>query len=370
MTAITEIPAQNTAPDAEALTSRLIASASETLNLFAMFVGDQLGLYEAMAESGPVTSVDLARMTGTAERYVREWLEQQTIAGIIEVEKAEAPATQRRYRLPAASREVLANRESLNYLAPIGQLIVGAASPIEKLLDAFRDGGGIAYGDYGRHMREGQARFNRNMFLHELGPQWLCSIPDIRERLQADPPARVADIGCGGGWSSIGVARTFHQVRVDGFDFDEPSIQLARRNAETYGVADRVRFETRDAASPALAGRYDLAIALECVHDMSNPVAALRAMREMTKPDGAVIVMDERTNERFDPDGDNTLEKFLYGCSLLHCLPSGMAETPSACTGTVMRAETFKRYACEAGFSDVEVLPIDSYFFRFYRLHR
>lgn len=370
MLAVAETRAENVAQDADALTGRLIHAATETMNLFAVFIGDQLGLYEALAEAGPLTSVELSKKTATSERYVREWLEQQTVSGITAVEDASQPPAMRRYRLPANSREVLAARESLNYLAPIAQLVVGAVSPIEQLLDAFRSGRGITYGDYGRHMREGQARFNRAAFLYQLGPEWLGSIREIRNRLEADPPARVADIGCGGGWSSIGIARTYPKALVDGFDFDEPSIELARRNAEDYGLSDRVRFETRDAGSAALAGRYDLVIALECVHDMSNPVGALSSMRRMAKANGAVIVMDERTNESFDPSGENGLEKFLYGVSVLHCLPSGMAESPSACTGTVMRAETLRKYASEAGFGDVEVLPIDNYFFRFYRLHR
>jgi SAM-dependent methyltransferase len=370
MSAVAEIPIENAARDIDELTGRLIHGATETMNLFAVFIGDQLGLYEALAEAGPMSSVELSRKTATAERYIREWLEQQTVCGIISVEDASASPTERRYSLPASSREVLADRESLNYLAPIGQLVVGAASPVEKLLDAFRNGGGIAYGEYGRHMREGQARFNRAMFLYQLGPEWLTSIQDVRERLEADPPARVADIGCGGGWSSIGIARTFPKVRVDGFDFDEPSIELARRNAEEYGLSDRIQFETGDAGNAAIFGLYDLVIALECVHDMSDPVGALRAMREMAKAGGAVIVMDERTNESFEPEGENGLEKFLYGVSLLHCLPSGMADRPSACTGTVMRTDTFRAYAVDAGFRDVEVLPIDNYFFRFYRLYR
>jgi 2-polyprenyl-3-methyl-5-hydroxy-6-metoxy-1,4-benzoquinol methylase len=370
MSAIAEIPIDNAARDVDELTGRLIHAATETMNLLAVFIGDQLGLYEALAEAGAMTSVELSRKTATAERYVREWLEQQTVSGITAVEDASSPPTERRYRLPASSREVLAARESLNYLAPIAQLVVGAVSPIERLLDAIRNGGGIAYGDYGRHMREGQARFNRAAFLYQLGPEWLGSIRDIRERLEASPPARVADIGCGGGWSSIGIARTYPNARIDGYDFDQPSIELARRNAEDYGLSDRVRFETRDAGSAALAGRYDLVIALECMHDMSDPVGALSAMRRMAKADGAVVVMDERTNEKFDPGGETDLEKFLYGCSLLHCLPSGMAETPSACTGTVMRADTFRTYARDAGFRDVEILPIDNYFFRFYRLYR
>jgi 2-polyprenyl-3-methyl-5-hydroxy-6-metoxy-1,4-benzoquinol methylase len=153
----------------------------------------------------------------------------------------------------------------------------------------------------------------------------------------------------------------------DGFDLDELSIHLARKNAKEAGVSDRVKFRIRDASDPKIAGNYDLVTAFECVHDMSNPVAALRAMRNLANENGVVLVMDERVEERFTPE-DNDVEWFFYGFSVLHCLPVGMAEQPSAGTGAVMRPGILKRYATEAGFKGVEILPIENFFFRFYRL--
>ena len=155
-------------------------------------------------------------------------------------------------------------------------------------------------------------------------------------------------------------------MRVDGYDLDEPSIELARRNAEQAGVADRVSFHVRDAADPELSGSYDLATAFECVHDMGRPVEALRAMRRMVGEDGAVIVADERVADSFHAPGDDT-ERLMYGWSVLFCLPTGLADEPSV--GTVMRQQTLRRYATEAGYEDVEILPIENDLWRFYRLH-
>jgi 2-polyprenyl-3-methyl-5-hydroxy-6-metoxy-1,4-benzoquinol methylase len=197
----------------------------------------------------------------------------------------------------------------------------------------------------------------------------------VDQRLLGDPPAKVADIGCGAGWSSIAIARAYPNVRVDGFDVDGPSIELARRNAAAAGVADRVSFSVQDVTDPALAerlaGSYDLVAAFEMVHDVAGPVEVLRTMRRLAREDGAVIVMDERTEEQFTAPG-NPMERLFYSISLFVCLPWGMAgatpEQPSAATGTVMRPATLRRYAQEAGFQSVEILPIEHDFFRFYRL--
>jgi len=351
----------------DAFLERMLKSASGVFDIFSVYLGDRLGFYRVLAQQGALTSTELAAGTATHERYAREWLEQQTVAGILEVEDAATDVTARRFRLPLGHAEVLTERESLNYLAPLAQLLVGATRPLDAVLQAYRTGTGVSYADYGVDLREGQASMNRTMFLQQLGHEWLPAIPDIHTRLQADPVARVADIGCGAGWSSIGIAQAYSKVHVDGYDLDTPSVELARANAATVGLTDRVRFHIRDASDPALAGQYDLVTAFECVHDMSNPVGALRAMHTLASERGAVMIVDERVGETFTPTG-NEVEWMMYGWSVLHCLPVGMADQPSAATGAVMRTDTLRRYAREAGFRDVEILPIDNFFFRFYRL--
>src|ERR671912_1306357 len=351
----------------EALVERIFGSAIGLMELLSIYVGERLGLYRALAEGGAATAPELAAATSTNERYAREWLEQQAVAGILEVEDEQAEPEARRYLLPEGHDEVLLERDSLYFVAPFAQQMVGITRPLPAVLEAFRTGGGVPYPEYGEDMREGIAHANRPMFVNLMGTEWLPAVSDVHERLRADPPARVADIGCGVGWSSISIARAYPKVLVDGFDLDEGSIAQARANAEAEGLTDRVNFRVRDAADPGLSGRYDLAIAIECIHDMSRPVEALRAMRSMVGDDGVVLVVDERVGEDFKAPSDET-ERLMYGFSVLHCLPVGMAEQPSAGTGTVMRPATLRHYASEAGFSGVEILPIDNELWRFYRL--
>lgn len=358
----------STAARREAFIERMVQSVSGALDIFTVYLGDRLGYYEVLAADGALTPAELAARTGTHPRYVREWLEQQTVAGVLAVEDARAAAEQRRFYLPAGHDEVLADRESLDYLAPMAQLVAGAVHPLAALVSAYRTGGGVPFADYGADLREGQARINRAAFLYQMGQEWLPAIPDVHARLQASPAARVADVGCGAGWSSIGIARSYPSVRVDGFDLDEPSVGLARENAAEAGVGGRVQFHVRDAADPGFSGRYDLVTAFECLHDVSDPVGVLRAMRGLANDTGAVLVVDERVGDTFTEAG-NDVEQMMYGWSVLHCLPAGMADQPSAATGTVMRTDTLRAYARAAGFRDVEVLPIDNFFFRFYRLH-
>ncbi len=262
---------------------------------------------------------------------------------------------------------VLVDPESLTAMAPSAMVFAGCVKPLPALLDAYRTGGGVPYEDYGADLHEGVAGFNRPGIVHLLAQDWLPAMPDVHARLQVDPPARVADVGMGHGWSSVAIAKGYPNVRVDGFDLDKASVVAARANAEAAGVADRVAFHCRDAGDPDLAGRYDLALAIECIHDMSNPVAVLGSMRRLVGDTGAVLVADEKVADRFTAPGDD-VERFMYGFSILHCLPVGMAEQPSVGTGTVMRQSTMRRYAEEAGFRQIELLPVAHDFRRFYRL--
>jgi 2-polyprenyl-3-methyl-5-hydroxy-6-metoxy-1,4-benzoquinol methylase len=156
-------------------------------------------------------------------------------------------------------------------------------------------------------------------------------------------------------------------VRVDGFDLDEPSIERARANAKRNRLEDRAYFQVQDASDPALSGHYDLVTCFEALHDMNNPVGALQTMRRLVKENGTVLIVDERVSDTFTAKG-NDVEWMMYGWSILHCLPVGMTDENAAGTGTVMRTDTLRQYAKDAGFSNVEVLPIEHFFFRFYRL--
>ena len=351
----------------DAFVERFLQFTSGTFSLFSIYIGDRLGLYRSLADAGPATSTELASRTGTHERYIREWLEQQTMAGILEVEPENNGTDTRRFHLPAGHVEPLIDCGSLNYIVPMAQLLVGAVRPLPAILDAYRNGGGVPFDDYGSDLREGQAAINYPAFWNQLPAEWLPAITDIHTRLESDPPARVADIGCGYGWSSLGMARGYPRIQVDGFDLDAPSIERAQENARRNGLADRVHFQVRDAGDPSLAGQYDLVTAFECVHDMNNPVEALQTMKRLAKQDGTVFIVDERVGDVFTGEKDD-VEQMMYGWSILHCLPAGMTDPDAAGTGTVMRSDTLRGYAERAGFSRFEVLPIEHFFFRFYRL--
>ena len=352
----------------DGLVERLFAASLGMGEVLTVYLGDSLGLYRAIDEAGSMTSEELARRTGIFERYAKEWLEQQAAAGILATENAASDPDERRYHLPPGHVEPLLDLESPYSMAPVCKSFVAVAGVMPELRDAFRTGAEVPWSAYGRDMVEAQGDFNRPWLVGSFGTEYLPSIPDLHDRLQREG-VKVADIACGVGWAAISLARAYPTITVDGFDLDEPSIEIATRNAKDAGVADRVRFEAKDAADPTLEGRYDLAVVVEAVHDMSQPVAVLRAIRDMLKPGGTLIVADERTEDAFGAPASET-ERFFYAYSVLCCLPSAMDDHTSAATGTVMRRSTFERYAREAGFDGVSVLPIEHDFLRFYRLDR
>jgi SAM-dependent methyltransferase len=348
---------------ADAFAERLFASALGGLEAMSVYVGDRLGWYRSLATDGPANSTELADRTGTHARYVREWLEGQAVSGILVAEPA-TTATERRYSIPAATAEVMTAERSLAYLGPLPRAMVAAASRMPELLAAYRTGGGVSWDDFGDDARECQADMNRPWLEQQLAPA-LASVDDIHAILGRSD-ALIADVGCGAGWSTIGIARAYPNAHLEGYDIDAPSVEMARRNAAEAGLADRVSFH--HACGEELTGAFDAVFAFECVHDMPRPVEVLAAVRQAIKPDGAVIIMDEAVADEFTAPGDE-LERLMYGFSLFVCLPDGMSSPPSVGTGTVMRVSTLASYARKAGFEGVEVLPIEDFgFWRFYRL--
>jgi len=352
--------------DSDAFAGRLLQSSLGMLEVLSVYLGDRLGLYRAMAGRSGVTPGELASIAGCHERYVREWSEQQAVSGILTVVQASDDALARRYALPAGAAEVLTDGDSLNYMAPSARVLVSLVGAMPALLEAFRSGGGVPWSAYGVDAREGQADINKPV-LFQLLSGWLEQVPRVDQRLRAEPPARVADIGCGAGWSSIALAQHYSNALIDGYDLDEASIEDARRLLAKTTLADRVAFHCQDAGSAELSGQYDLALIFEALHDMSRPVAVLRVAKRLLARGGSVVVIDERVAESFTAPGDD-IERMMYGWSVLCCLATGMSETPSAQTGTVMRPATVRRYAAEAGFSDVAVIEVDHPFFRLYHL--
>jgi 2-polyprenyl-3-methyl-5-hydroxy-6-metoxy-1,4-benzoquinol methylase len=352
----------------DALAERLFGAALGALELYSVYLGGELGLYRTLDERGPLTSGALAEYAGIDARYAREWLEQQAVAGLIEVEDTGAAPEERLYALTADHAPVLVEAEDLAHVAPFAHMVAGIGRVLPEVAAAYRTGRGVPYKAYGRDFRHGQGQINRPAFTQELPSEWLAAMPDVVARLETGRPARVADLGCGQGWSSIAMAQEFLHAHVDGIDVDPGSIADARRNAERAGMNGRLRFLEGDAAGLAGHGPYDLILVLEALHDMARPVEALAAARAALADGGAVLVVDERVADRFTAPGD-VIERMMYGWSVVHCVPTQLVERPTAATGTVMRADEVRARAAAAGFTRVEVLPVENALFRLYRLY-
>ena len=343
-----------------ALDQRVLDATIGALELFGIHLGNRLGLYEALL-AGAGTVSELAEAAGIAPRYAHEWLEQQAVAGVLTVDDVGADAGARRYTLPEAHVGVVANPLAVDHMAPLAGLVVGIATALDDVMAAYRSGGGVPYARYGAEFRRGQGAINRPAFTTALVEEWLPAAGPAVERLATG--GRLADLGCGQGWSTIAVARAFPGAEVWGIDSDQASIAEARAAADDHGV--RVRFECADAGELAAAGPFDVVTLLEALHDLARPVEVLAAARAALAADGVLLVADEAVASAFTAPGDE-LERMMYGWSITHCLPAAMAEQPSAAIGTVIREATVRDLSLQAGFGQVDVLDVDGGFFRLY----
>jgi SAM-dependent methyltransferase len=305
-----------------ALVERLFRNAGAALELYAVYLGERLGLYRALADHGPATSVELAERTGTAERYIREWLEHHAAGELLDVDDTTAAPTERRYTLPAEYIPVLADPDNADYHGYKGVELARAARMLPDLVEAYRTGGAPPPLPWGP---EGRADPNRASYLNLLGEVWLPAIPEIDQRLRADPPARVADFACGTGWSSIAMARSYPRITVQGVDLDEAAIAAATDHAREAGLGDRRPPAGAARSSGRLARRVDLAaeqrrvpgcVAVEVMallddRDLSDlatdPARDLAAQRVgVTASDG---VADERLGDQGVPRASDALHR-------------------------------------------------------------
>jgi 2-polyprenyl-3-methyl-5-hydroxy-6-metoxy-1,4-benzoquinol methylase len=353
--------------DTETVAARILDATLGAFDIATIHLGVRLGLYPALAAHGPLTSGDLAAMTGTRPRLVQEWCEQQAAAAILVCLDPGAEPNARRFRLPPGHARALAERDSPHYAAGgVHGLVtlLATITDIEIGMRAEPTSGAIA----AALSNDARGEANRPLFLHRLA-SWLAAIPDIHERLRAEPAARVLDVACGAGWSSLAIARAYPRVRVDAIDIDPQAIALAERHALDAHDRGRVTFLVADAADPGLEGPYDLVTCFEAVHDMVDPVAVLGRWHRLLGPDGTCLIADARVEPSFTaPAG--SLDRLAYGWSVLDCLPAVMATAGSTTTGAVMRPATLQAYAAQAGFGVFEILPIEDPGWRFYRLRR
>jgi ubiquinone/menaquinone biosynthesis C-methylase UbiE len=305
-------------------------------------IGDKLGLYKAMAGAGPLSSAELARRTGCAERYVREWLNAQVAGGYVDYHSVSGS-----YELPPENAVVLADTSSPVFIPPAWQIPASVWFDEERSLRAFRTGEGVPWGEHNHRLYCGVAAFYRNAYRGSLVPEWLPALDGVVDRLKAG--AKVADVGCGHGHSTILMAEAFPKSTFWAFDTHEESIVAARENAAEAGVADRITFEVAKADSYENRG-YDLICFFDCLHDLGWPVdAAAHAARSLS-PDGTVTLVEPFAHDRLE-DNTGPIARLYYTGSTLLCCQHAISEKGShvlgAQAGEARLAEIFRK----AGFT-------------------
>eukprot|EP00455_Lapot_gusevi_P022552 TRINITY_DN2348_c0_g1_i4.p1 TRINITY_DN2348_c0_g1~~TRINITY_DN2348_c0_g1_i4.p1 ORF type:complete len:377 (-),score=90.48 TRINITY_DN2348_c0_g1_i4:71-1201(-) len=374
--------------ESSAFAERVLGEVAAGTGCLLLCVGHKLGLFHVMRDMGRASIEQIAQRAQCHPRYIKEWLEACTVYGYIKYDSVSSE-----FWLPEGHAIALCDSNNSDYVAPFTQWIPSVSSPavMSLLLQSFRQGGGVPFPMYGQDGLDAIAQGNKPMFFNEYVQVWLPTLPDIHAQLQSGN-ARVLEIGCGLGYSTIALAKGFSQVPIvlDAVDIDEDSIRQAKQLAQEYQVADKISFLCCDAAD-LLQGEdsrqhsYDLVTLFECLHDISRPLDVLRLMHQFVKPNGAVLIADERVEDKLEdmlPDSaDGSVAKFSdneknfrgrlnYGFSVLHCLPQSMACGPhSAAIGTVIRPSYIADLSREAGFARCQVVH-ENAFWRFYRLDR
>jgi SAM-dependent methyltransferase len=308
-------------------------------------IGDQLGLYRALAAGGPLTPVELAKRTETAERYVREWCNGQAAAGYLTYD----PATGR-YTLPEAQAIVLTDESSPACMLGGFQGMTAATRATPKIIEGFRTGKGVGWHEHDPNLFQGTERFFRPGYNANLVSSWIPALDGVETKLTAG--ATVADIGCGHGASTIILAKAFPKSKFIGFDYHGPSIENARRRAAEAGVADRVRFEVAAAKTFPGKGEYDLVTFFDCLHDMGDPVGAATHVRESLKPDGTWMLVEPFAHDQVE-DNLNPIGRVFYSVSTLVCTPASLSQEVGLALGAQAGEGRLTDVLGKAGFTRI-----------------
>jgi 2-polyprenyl-3-methyl-5-hydroxy-6-metoxy-1,4-benzoquinol methylase len=323
---------------------RAVDEVGATLNAALVVMGDRLGLYRALAGAGALTSGELAARTGAGERYVREWLNAQAAGDFVSYD----PESDR-YTLPAEHAVVLADELSPFAQAGLFQAITASIRAEERMIDAFRTGGGLGWHEHHHDLFHGVERLFGVVYRTSLVDEWIPALDGVEEKLHAG--ALVADVGCGHGLSTVLLAEAFPNSRFEGYDVHAASIEVARRRAEEAGVADRVTFEI--AAADAYPRRgYDLVTVFDALHDMGDPTGAARHIRSTLDPDGTWMIVEPSAGDRIE-ENFHPLGRLRYGFSTLVCTPGSLSQDGRAGLGTLAGGVRLSEIVTGAGFSSV-----------------
>jgi SAM-dependent methyltransferase len=313
-----------------------------TLNAALVVMGDKLGLYRALAGSGPLTPAELAERTETTERYVREWLGAQAAGGYVTYD-----AETGRYALPPEQAVALTDDSSPAYLPGFFQIALGSVLDSPRITETVRKGGGFGWHEHVHDVHEGCERFFRPGYNANLVAAWLPALDGVVEKLERG--ARVADLGCGHGASTILMAQAFPRSTFVGSDYHAGSIETARERAKAAGVGDRVRFETAAAAGDIGDG-FDLVTMFDCLHDMGDPVGAGRKVRDMLAPDGTWMIVEPAAGDRVE-DNLNPVGRAYYGFSTLLCTPASLSQDVGLALGAQAGEARIREVVETAGFT-------------------
>lgn len=300
----------------QALLGRAVADIGAAVSAPLVLIGDRLGLYRTLAALGPSTPEELARRTETHERYVREWLNNQAAGGYVTYD-----AASERYALSPEQAEALADETSPFFLPGAFQVIAAAFRAEPRIEKNFRDGKGLSWGEHDPLLFEGTERFFRPAYAANLVKAWIPALAGVEAKLNAG--ATVADVGCGFGASSILMAQAYPASTIHGFDYHEPSIRAARERAKRAGVSERCVFEPADAVH--FPGRnFDFVACFDCLHDMGDPAAAARHIRESLAAEGAWMIVEPFAGDRVE-ENLNPVGRVFYGASTMICVPASLA---------------------------------------------
>ena len=327
----------------EAFVGKVLSELGATASALLVRIGDELGLYRAMADGEPVTPAELARRTGTHERYLREWLANQAAGGYVAYDAQSGSFT-----LPAEQAVALATDDSPASVQGAFQSIVAFGAARERIAHRFRTGQGLPWGEHHHDLFAGTERFFRTGYAANLVDAWIPALDGVREKLERG--ASAADVGCGYGTSTVLLAKAFPRSRLVGYDTHPGSIAEARRAAEQAGVADRVRFEVADATSFPGQG-FDLVAHFDSLHDMADPVGAARRVRQALAPGGTWMIVEPAAGDRLE-ENLNPVGRLFYASSTLACVPNSLAGNGLA-LGAQAGEARLREVAEQAGFTSI-----------------
>jgi SAM-dependent methyltransferase len=325
-----------------AFMGKVLGDVGAAMNASLMLLGDKLGLYKTLAGKGPLTAAELAKATGTTERYIREWLAAQAASGYIDYDSASG-----KFSMSPEQTLVFGDDDSPVFLGAVGNVVAATFLDEPKISDAFKTGKGVGWNSRSECLFCGTARFFRTGYKHHLVQEWLPALDGVVDKLNRG--GKVADVGCGHGVSTQLMAKAFPNSRFHGFDYHEGSIDAARQSAKDAGLGDRVHFDVHSAKSYPAEG-YDLVCFFDCLHDMGDPVGAMKHVRETMADDGTCMLVEPFANDRLE-DNFNPIGRIYYAASTMVCTPASLDQEVGLALGAQAGEARLREVAKQGGLT-------------------